>query len=393
MKEGTTKMYQEGVTNMKKKILVAFLLFLVPFILVSGCDRPEEDAVPENGEEIEASWPSQAEVVAAIDEVLETFNKGKYNDKEVIVALQEVIPRPEGYPARPVEYIVPWGEGGGSDNYARHIGFDAAKIMGEDIIYNNMPGNGGEVGLTYLLTKSADGYTIYGATANQTINDALGNQPYSFSTDVDFIIRNQGATEIYWVRADSPFQTMQDALDYAVANPGQLTICGAGAGGDDKYRIGSLSKELGTDIIYVPYDGTGERVSSLLGGSVEIMHETVGVVIDLYENGDIRPLAYGGDIVFNELDPNVPSIADMGYSVPVGRWRGMVTVKGVNPQIIDFLHNCFYAASKLPYYQNYERKFFQHLPDAYLNSADFESYAADEVERLKVLAKEIGYIQ
>ncbi|MBW6464858.1 MAG: hypothetical protein K0B84_11850, partial [Firmicutes bacterium] len=108
---------------------------------------------------------------------------------------------------------------------------------------------------------------------------------------------------------------------------------------------------------------------------------------------DIRPLAYGGVIVFTELDPDIPSIADMGYSVPVGRWRGMVTVKGVDPQIVDFLHNCFYAASKLPYYQNYEREFFQHLPAAYLNSADFEAYTADEVERLTELARELGYIQ
>jgi len=379
--------------NMKKKILVTFLLFLILFVFVGGCGRSEEVVLSENGEVLGAKWPSQAEVVAAIDEVIEAFYNGEYSEEEVIVALQEVIPKPEGYPARPLEYIVSWGEGGGSDNYARHIGFDAAKIMGENIIFNNMPGNGGEVGLAYLLTKRPDGYSIYGATANQTINDALGSQPHSFSTDVDFIIRNQGATEIYWVRSDSPFQTMQDALGFSVANPGQLTICGAGAFGDDKFRTASLSKELGTDIIYVPYDGSGERVSSLLGGYVDMMHETVGVVIDLYEGGDIRPLAYGGDIVFDELDPNVPSIVSLGYSVPVGRWRGIVTVKGVNPMIIDFLHNCFYAASKLPYYQNYEREFFQHLPAAYLNSADFEAYAADEVERLKTLARELGYIQ
>jgi putative tricarboxylic transport membrane protein len=394
VKEGKLKPHQEGSMKMKKQIIVALMLVLLIFAFVSGCGQSEEAVEPENGDQgVAADWPSQDEVVAAIDEVIDAFNNGEYNDEEVIVALQEVIPKPEGYPARPVEYIVPWGEGGGSDNYARHIGFDAAKIMGESIIYNNMPGGGGEVGLAYLLTQGPDGYTIYGAIANQTINDALGTQPHSFSTDVDFIIRNQGATEIYWVKADSPFQTMEEALDYAVANPGQLTICGAGAGGDDEFRIASLSKELGTDIIYVPYDGTGERVSSLLGGHVDMMHETVGVVIDLYEVGDIRPLAYGGDIVFSELDPDVPSIADMGYSVPVGRWRGMVTVKGVNPQIIDYLHNCFYAASKLPYYQNYEKEFFQHLPAAYLNSADFEAYAADEVERLEALARELGYIQ
>jgi putative tricarboxylic transport membrane protein len=377
---------------MKKiTILLFVLMLLVPVFMISGCGQPEE-AVTEVPE-VDADWPSQAEVVAAIDVVIADYNDGVYSDDEVLDALREVIPKPEGYPSRPVEYIVPWGEGGGSDNYARHIGFDAAKIMEQNIVYNNMPGGGGEVGLAQLLSQRPDGYTIYGAIANQTINDALGTQPHSFSNDVDFIIRNQGATEIYWVVTDSPFSTMEEALDYAVANPGQLTICGAGAGGDDEFRIASLSQQLGTDIIYVPYDATGERVSSLLGGHVDMMHETVGVVIDLYEVGDIRPLAYGGDLVFEELDPDIPSIADLGYEVPVGRWRGMVTVKGVDPQIVDYLHNCFYAASKLPYYSEYEREFFQHLPMAYLNSADFEAYAKDEVERLTVLARDLGYIQ
>ncbi|MGM0653589.1 MAG: tripartite tricarboxylate transporter substrate binding protein [Bacillota bacterium] len=380
---------------MKNKYLVLIMVLMIG-LLFGGCGEPEdagEEAVETEEEAVEADWPSQDEVTSAIDEVIEDYYDDVYSDDEVIEALREVIPKPEGYPARSIEYIVPWGEGGGSDNYARHIGRDATKIMDEDIVFNNMPGGGGEVGLAYLLTQPADGYTIYGAIANQTINDALGTQPHSFTNDVDFIIRNQGATEIYWARADSEFETIQDALDYAVENPGQLTICGAGAGGDDEFRIASLSKELGTDIVYVPYDGTGERVSSLLGGHVDLMHETVGVVIDLYEVGDIKPLAYGGEIVFEELDPDVPCIADLGYDVPVGRWRGMVTVKGVDREIIDYLHNCFYASSKLPYYSNYEKEFFQHLPQAYLNSDDFKAYAIDEVERLKVLAKDLGYVE
>ena len=380
--------------KMKRKYLFLVIVFVVPFLLISGCSDSAEPIGDVGGEEEQGvDWPGQAEVVAAIDAVIADYNNGAYSDEQVIEELRNVIPKPGNYPTRAIEYIVPWGEGGGSDNYARHIGHDAAKIMGVNIIYNNMPGGGGEVGLAYLYTQSPDGYTIYGAIANQTINDALGTQPHSFSNDSAFIIRNQGATEIYWVRTDSPFQTMEAALEYAVANPGQLTVCGAGAGGDDEFRIASLSHQLGTEINYVPYDATGERVTSLLGGHVDMMHETVGVVIDLYEDGQIRPLAYGGDLVFEELDSSVPSIAGMGYTVPVGRWRGMVTQKEVDSKIVDYLHNVFYAASLLPYYVNYEIEFFQHLPKAYLNSADYEAYAVDEVNHLKELAKELGYLQ
>ncbi len=380
---------------MKKSVSALLVVLLLLFgLMVIGCGDPDVDVDDVDVDDVDEDdvWPSQEEVVAAIDEVIADYEDGVYSDEEVIEALREVIPQPEGFPARTIEYIVPWGEGGGSDNYARFIGRDAAIIMDETIVYNNMPGGGGEVALAYLFTQRPDGHTIYGAIANQTINDALGTQPHSFTNDCDFIIRNQGATEIYWVLPDSPFETMEEALQYAVDNPGQLTVCGAGAGGDDEFRLASLERELGTEIVYVPYDAVGERVSSLLGGHVDIMHETVGTVIDLYEAGEIRPLAYGGDIVFEELDPDIPSIADLGYEVPVGRWRGMTTVGGTDPQIIDYLHNVFYASSQLPYYKDYEREFFQHLPAAYLNSADFEAYARQEVADITELARELGYI-
>ncbi len=384
----------------KAIILMLFIFLLIGGGFILGCgpddviepDDPDEEAEPEE----EVVWPSQAEVVAAIDEVIAEYNvesmSGDDDYTQVIEALRDAIPKPEGYPARTIEYLVPWGEGGGSDMYARHIGYDAAKIMDVDIIYNSMPGGGGEVALAHLYSLPANGYTLYGAIANQTINDALGVSPHSFTEDSDFIIRNQGATEVYWVLPDSPFETIQDMLDYAVENPGRLTVCGAGAGGDDEFRVASLEKELGTEIVYVPYDAVGERVSSLLGGHVDVMHETVGTVFDLYEAGEIRPLAIGGDMRFDDLDPGIPSIGELGFTVPIGRWRGITTIKGTDPQIIDYLHNVFYAASQLPFYRDYEVAFFQHLPQAYLNSEDFKAYAIDEKNRVESLARELGYI-
>ncbi len=384
-----------------KRVLLFVLctLMLMGGLAIAGCETPEE-VEPDDPEEVEpeeiAEWPSQAEVVAAIDEVLAAHDLdeigGRDDYSHIIEELREVIPQPENYPVRTIEYLVPWGEGGGSDNYARHIGHDAAKIMDQTIIYNSMPGGGGEVALAHLYSMPPDGYTLYGAIANQTINDALGVSPHSFTEDSDFIIRNQGATEIYWVLPDSPFETIEDMLDYAVDNPGQVTICGAGAGGDDEFRIASLEAELGTELVYVPYDAVGERVSSLLGGHVDVMHETVGTVIDLYEGGEIRPLAIGGDMRFEDLDPDIPSIGELGYTVPIGRWRGVTTVKGTDPKIIDYLHNAFYAASQLPFYRDYEVLFFQHLPQAYLNSEDFKEYAIAEKNTVEVLAQELGYL-
>lgn len=383
-------------TRMKLRSSLALLLALALLVAACGENGNGEQAADAEAE-TDGDWPSQEEVTAEIDEVVAQLEAGELeydpqaDTDEVIEALREVIPQPEGYPSRSIEYIVPWGEGGGSDNYARHIGYDGERIMGQTIVYNNMPGASGEVGLGHLLTQAPDGYTIYGAIANQTINDALDTQPYDFVDDVAFIIRNQSATEIYWVAEDSPFETWEDMEQHAIENPGDVIMSGSGIGSDDEFRILALEQELDTEFGFVPFDGVGDRISALLGGDVDVLHETAGTVIDLYEDGQIRPLAYGGDIVFERIDPEVPAVAEMGYDVPIGRWRGMTTLPDVDPQIIDYLHNVFYAASQLPFYKDYEEEFLQDLVPGYLNSEDFEAEARAERDRVEQLAEELGY--
>ncbi len=376
---------------MNHRFLLPASLLICLCLIVAGCSPKSPGATPPGDESKQLSWPSQAEVVSLIDEVILKLNEGKINVDEAIAQIKEVIPKPPGYPSRPIEYIVPWGEGGGSDMYARHIGSDASKIMGVPVIFNNMPGGGGEVGLAYLLTQPADGYTIYGAIANQVINDAAGTQPHSFTRDVEFIIRNQGATELFWVRQDSQFKTWEDMISFAKSNPGKVKVCGAGVMGDDELRIAYINRELGVELVYVPYDAVGTRVSSLLGGHVDVMHETAGTVIDLFHAKQIRPLAVGGPARFVDLDPDVPCTEELGLKLPIGRWRGIVTVKGVPSEIVDYLHNVFYAASQLPYYREYEKKFFQHLARGYLSSADFKNYCENEKNAVEVLLKELGY--
>ena len=384
------------------RLLKFLLLAALPLVLLTACDEEggleaaDDDAAGEAAEE-DADWPSQEEVVADIDEVVERMDAGELeydqgaDSDEVIEALQEVIPQPEDFPTRAIEWVIGFGEGGGSDNFARFAGYDAERIFGQDMIYNNMPGASGEVALGHVLTQQADGYTLSGPIANQVINDALGVQPYSFVDDFDQVIRLQGPTEIYWVVEDSEWETFEDMLDHAVENPGDVTVTGSGIGGDDELRLLALEQELDTDFIYVPFDGVGDRTSGLLSGDIDVMHETAGTVFDLYEDGQIRPLAYGGDIVFEDIDPDIPSVAELGYDVPANRWRGIAVTAGVDPQVLDYLHNVFYAATQLPYYTDYEADFFQDVAGGYLNSEEFAQDAMEERETITQLAEELDY--
>ena len=376
--------------HLKKTKATGLLAAAVLGLAACGAGPGGGGEAPEEG----AEALTQEEAVAEIDAVVEQFEAGELeydvsaDSDPTIEALQEVIPQPEGYPSRAIEVLIGFGEGGGSDNYGRNVGIDAQRIMGQDIIFNNIPGASGEVALGQMFSQPADGYVISTVITNQVINEAIGSQPYDFVEDVAFIIRQQGPTETYWVRDDSPFQTFQDMLDFAVANPGELTVSGSGPGGDDEVRLLALGAELGTSFNYVPLDSLGDRTTTLLGGDVQVMHETAGTVIDLYEDGQIRPLAYGGDIVFEDIDPEIPAVADLDLPVPIGRWRGIVAPPEVDQEIIDYLHNVFYAAAQLPSYTEYEAEFFQDVAGGYLNSEEFEAESRRERDEVATILEE-----
>jgi putative tricarboxylic transport membrane protein len=365
-----------------------------------GAAEPDDgDTATENGEDDGDgdTGGGQEDVLAAIDDIAAQVEAGELeydpgaSEDETIQALREAIPQPEGYPGRPIEILIGFGEGGGSDNYTRNVGVDAERIMGQRIVYNNIPGASGEVALGQMLTQAADGYTIASAITNQVINDALDTQPYSFVDDVTFIIRQQGPTEIYWVPTDSEWETFEDMLEYAADNPGQVRVSGSGIGSDDEFRLLALGSELDTEFGFVPFDGVGGRISALLAGDIDVLHETAGTVYDLYEDGQIRPLAYGGDIVFEAIDPDIPSVAELGYPVPTGRWRGMVGPQDLDQEIVDYLHNVFYAAAQLPSYKEFEVAFFQDVAGGYLNGEEFEEESRRERDEIAALAEEFGY--
>jgi putative tricarboxylic transport membrane protein len=377
----------------RKSYLGLFLLLIVIVLLAAcGSNQSSTNNAPQGGsggDSSNNSGLSQAEVIAEIDRITAAINAGEVTEEEGVKELQAVIPKPAGYPKRNIEYVIGWGEGGGSDMYARGISREAEKLMGVKIIPNNMPGGAGEVALSYMLTQPADGYTIYGAITAQVINQAVGGQPYSFTEDTTFIIRNQGATEVFWVKDDSQFKTWDDVVAYAKENPGKILVTGAGSPGDDELRVAELNEQLGIELTYIPSQASGERTSSLLGGHVHILHETAGAVIDLYHDKQIRPILVPSEIPFEGID--AVTTGELGLKQTVGRWRGINAPKDLDPEIQQYLHNVFYASSKMPDYLEYEKKSYLDIAPGYLNSEDYETQAKQELEVIKKMLKDLGY--
>ncbi|WP_096203166.1 tripartite tricarboxylate transporter substrate binding protein [Bacillus sp. FJAT-45350] len=376
---------------MKKAWLVPISMLLFA-ILLAGCSTAESQGGNGSGDgpSNENNLP-QEEVIAEIDRITADINSGAITEEEGVEQLQSVIPKPHRYPSRNIEYVIAWGEGGGSDRYARSISREAEKIMGVRLVPNNMPGGAGEVALAYALSQPSDGYTLYGAITSQVINEALGEQPYSFTEDTTFIIRNQGATEVFWVRDDSEFETWDDVVAAEENSPGYVKITGVGGIGDDQLRVNEINEQLGLNMTYIPSNASGERVASLLGGHVHMLHETAGAVADLYAAGEIRPILVPSDEPFEGIDAQ--TTGELGLNISVGRWRGTNAPGQLEPEVQQYLHNVFYAASNMPDYLQYEEESWLHIADGYLNSEDYEKSAKEEMNTLQTMLKEMGYLE
>lgn len=366
-----------------KKISVAVLITLL-LLFMFACSKKEGPGRPDISKK--NFNDGQAGVVAAIDKLIDQFYDGHYSEEELMEKLTEVIPRPQGFPERPLELIIPAPEGSSADNYARNLGRDAAIIMNEAIFYNNLPKDRGGGALAYLLERPPDGYTLFAASGEDVVNEALDRNQLSFSKNVDFIILSQVLAEAYWVAYDSPFKDMDEVLLFAATRPGKLRVLGEDFPADGRFKVLSLAKELGTEIEYFTRTSATARVAALLDREADLLLEGAGLAHTFYEDNKIRPLAFSGDTRFSEIAPGVPSMADLRFSVPSKRWRGLVTVKGVEAEVAHYLYRCFYAAAKLPYYGVYKNKFNHYFYDAHLGPDEFKAYVLKEVSLLSHLA-------
>ncbi|PKM89873.1 MAG: hypothetical protein CVU87_04020 [Firmicutes bacterium HGW-Firmicutes-12] len=371
---------------MKKtfSIILGCCLIVGVVFLGTGCgsknNNENEEAVTQD-----RAISIDSSITESIDAVFDKLNSGAIGEEEAVESIKEIIPKPADHPDYPksnVNWVIGWGEGGGSDLYARNIGREAEKFLGKSFVYNNMPGAGSEVGYSFVLGQPADGYTIFGTVNPNMCNDAFGDVPYSFAEETQFIISNQGSSEALWVLADSPFKTIDDLVKYAKENPGDVVYSGSAAKSETELSFYLMENHYDIDMTYLGFEKAGERVSSLLGGHAQVLYESVGPVADLIRAGEVRPIVYLGANVYDGIDPDVPSSEQIGLpSVP--RYRGVVAKNGLPVDITEYLYYVFYAGAQMPVYKQYEERANLHYSQPWsLDPLEFKAYYLENKKKL-----------
>jgi tripartite-type tricarboxylate transporter receptor subunit TctC len=197
---------------------------------------------------------------------------------------------------------------------------------------------------------------------------------------------------MFYVRAESPFKTIQDVIKYGKENPGKLQFTGTTAASPDEVIIMLFAKKAGIKVKYIPFDAAPETHAAVLGGHIDVLHEEPGVIMSLIEAKKLRPL-----IIFTEkrLDkfPDVPTGRELGFDITMGRWRGLCVKKGTPQEIINYLADALKKCANDQSYKAIAHANLLDLRPGWKGPEEYGKFWEEEYVRYHEIFKELGYLE
>jgi len=286
--------------------------------------------------------------------------------------------KPKDYPKRPIEVVVPYGAGGGSDLFARSSCMMARRYMKNSIVIINKPGAGGVVGFEYVQNQPADGYTILATSLSTMVTGGLVGMTKYQLADFHPIMRAQHDTLALEVLPGGKYKTIQDVIADAKARPGKQSWVQVGsATGLVAMAMQQFIDAMGIDVKVISYNSAGKQHAALLGGHVDVIAEEPGPIAGLLEAGKMKMV-----VVFAKerlkAFPDVPTTKELGANAFMGVYRGVAVKKGTPQPISDYLHAIFKKSVESKYYKNYEKSSYLDLRPGYLGPEDFKAFLEEE---------------
>ena len=290
----------------------------------------------------------------------------------------------QAFPNRPVQLMVAYPAGGSTDIAARIVAAIAEKSLGQPIVVVNKGGAGGQVGWTELVRQKPDGYYIGFINLPATNTVILDPDRKAIFTEKDFtpIINQVLDPGIIWVRADSPFKTLQDLFDGAKKSPNTIRAATTGILSDDHLAI-LMAEEAAPGAIFriVHLEGGAAQLKEIMAGNIDVAFDNVGGVVRRIASGEVRALA----VMDNERSkflPDVPTTKELGYpTVLSNSTRGIAGPKGMPEPALGKLREVLKKAMDDP--EHVSKLETQGLGLKIMVGEEYAKYFADTHERAK----------
>ena len=294
------------------------------------------------------------------------------------------------YPSKPVKVIVAFSPGSATDILARLMAEHLTRTLGQPFVVENRPGAGGIPGTEFAKNAPPDGYTLTMCPSGPFgINPAIYSKlPYDPLKDFE-PIGNIGLTpQTITVGAQQPYKTLKELVDAAKAKPGEIAYASLGVGSTAHLTMEAFQAAAGIKLNHIPFKGSGEAQTQLMGGSVPVMADTIPGVLNHVKSGKLRTLAVAIPSRSPYM-PDVPTVAESGYpGFESMGWIGLAAPAKTPVAILDRLNAELKSMLKDPAVKaKFEQLAFTPVGDS---RAEFAAFIRSEIAKWSLVAKASG---
>ncbi|HRO58901.1 MAG TPA: tripartite tricarboxylate transporter substrate binding protein [Burkholderiaceae bacterium] len=295
----------------------------------------------------------------------------------------------QNFPSRPVALYCAFTAGGPTDQVFRSFAESASKATGAKIVVENKPGAGGTIAPLSMRNARPDGYTLAQSPMGIfRIPHMQKNQTFDPIEDFTYVICLTGYTFGLVVPADSPIKSVQDYIDYAKAHPGELSYGSPGANTSPHLAMEEFAHTAGIKLNHVPFKGNAEAMLSLLGGHVMSVSDSTGWAPHV-ESGKVRLLATYGSKRTKRW-PDIPTLTELGYDTVADSPFGLIGPKGMDPAVVQKLHDIFKPTLEDPRVLELLDRYDQ--PLAYMGPEEYTAWAKKTYEAERKTIERLGLI-
>ena len=296
-----------------------------------------------------------------------------------------VIARAQNYPTRPVELVVPFAAGGGTDVLARLLADGLGRRLGQTFVVLNRPGANTTIGTQSVVRSHPDGYTLVMASIGLTANPTLyKNRPFEPLVDLAPISLIANAPTILVVNPSLPVKSLAEFITYLKSKPGELNYASYGAGSGPHLAAELFQFTTGTKMLHVPYGGGAPASFAVVSNDVQILFSSVLPVLGLIRSGSVRPIAIAADRRL-EILPDVPTFLESGIAYKSGTWFGVLAPAKTPDAVVDRLQRGVVEVLRDPAVRT---KIVDQGAEVVGNSpAEFRAFIKDEMDRLSIVIR------
>jgi len=254
----------------------------------------------------------------------------------VVLAALSPVAAAQNYPTKPIRLVVPFPAGGTTDILARAAAQKLSEALGQQVVVDNRPGAGGNIGADIVAKSAPDGYTLLmGTVGTHAINPSLYTKmPYDHFKDFVPVVLVAGVPNVLVVTPSLPVNSVQDLIKLAKEKPGQINFASSGSG-TSIHLSGELFKTMtGVEMTHVPYKGSSPALTDLMGGQVQLMFDNLPSALPQIKGGKLRAIAVTSTKRAPAL-PDIPTMAESGLpGFEASSWFGVLAPAGTPPAVV-----------------------------------------------------------